>query len=129
MSMLLFYHVPDIVQQLAHMTTDCMPMTHWHSHYFTCFPVAIAPHTASAQPPALPHPCHITFLPHPCVSCGSSARAQNRAPAVSTPRETDRNDDGWLDREELAAMLDAVGMPKEWEQCTGMEGRCSVMVE
>ncbi|CAK9098200.1 unnamed protein product [Durusdinium trenchii] len=28
-------------------------------------------------------------------------------------RETDRNDDGWLDREELAAMLDAVGMPKE----------------
>lgn len=28
-------------------------------------------------------------------------------------RETDKNDDGFLDRDELAAMLDAVGMPKE----------------
>ena len=28
-------------------------------------------------------------------------------------RETDKNDDGWLDRAELATMLDAVGMPKE----------------
>ena len=28
-------------------------------------------------------------------------------------RQTDKNEDGFLDRQELAAMLDAVGMPKE----------------
>ena len=28
-------------------------------------------------------------------------------------RDVDKNDDGFLDKDELAAMLDAVGMPKD----------------